>query len=69
MSTLSVPLPEDMIRHIKSLVKQGIAPNMSELVRKALQHYLEDQAVQAVQKADKEPSLHGDLDDLAGKII
>lgn len=68
MSTLSIPLSDDTVNQIKSLVKQGVASNMTELVRKAVQQYLEEQAVQTILKADKEPNLSGDIDDLAKKI-
>ena len=68
MSTISVPLPEDMLRAVKNLVKQGVEPNTSELVRKALKKYLEDQAVEQVLRAQEEPNLEGNLDDLAKKL-
>lgn len=68
MSTVSVPLPEDKLQALKVLIRQGVAPNMAELVRQAITFYLEEQAVAAVLKASKEPSLDGDLDDLAKKL-
>ena len=68
MSTLSVPLSKEMLEGINALVKQGIASNKAEAVRQAIKMYLEEQAVQAVLKAEKEPSLKGDLDDLAKKL-
>jgi Arc/MetJ-type ribon-helix-helix transcriptional regulator len=68
MSTLSVPLTDDMRSNIKMLVKQGVAPNEATVARKAIRHYLEDQAVEAVLRAQKEPSLSGDLDDLASQL-
>ena len=68
MSTLSVPLPDDMLKSLKAIVNQGIAPNMAEAVRQAIRKYLEDQAVEAVLKASKEPRLSGDLDELAKKL-
>lgn len=68
MATLSIPIPDDMVKRIEDLVKDGIAPNKAELVRQAVKSYLEEQAVNAVLKALKEPDLEGDLDELAGKI-
>lgn len=68
MSTVSVPIPEDKIKALKALIKQGVAPNMAEIIRQAITLYLEDQAVAAVLKAAKEPSLDGDLDNLASKL-
>ena len=65
MTTLSVPLPADILEAIENLVKRGIAANKADLVRKALQKYIEDQAVKAIFDAAKEPSLEGDIDELA----
>lgn len=68
MSTVSVPLTDDMVKGIKVLVKQGIAPTVSEAIRQAVRSYLEKQAVEAVLRAAEEPSLRGDLDNLAKKM-
>lgn len=68
MSILSVPLPADMLQAIEQLIKQGLVSNKAELARKAIQQYLEDQAVQAVLRSAGEPSLKGDLDKLAKKL-
>ena len=68
MTTVSVPLPDEFIRQIEMLIAQGIAANKADAIRKAVQKYLEDQAVEAVLRADKEPRLEGDLDELAAKI-
>lgn len=68
MSTLSVPLSPEMLKAIDRLVEQGVVSNKAEAARQALQLYIEDQAVQAVLKASKEPTLKGNLDDLAKKL-
>ncbi len=68
MSTLSVPLPDDRVRQLEELVKLGIAANKADAVRKAIDRYLEEQAVERVLKAAKEPNLTGDLDELAAKL-
>lgn len=68
MTTVSVPLSDDMLRHIQELIDRGIAANKADAIRKAVQKYLEDQAVEAVLQAREEPSLKGDLDELADKI-
>jgi Arc/MetJ-type ribon-helix-helix transcriptional regulator len=68
MSTLSVPLPDDMLKSINKLIKEGVVPNKAEAVRQAVRMYLEHQAVQEVLKAAKEPRLEGDLDELAKKF-
>ena len=65
MSTVSVPLPDFMIQGIEDLVQKGVVPNKSEGIRQAVKLYLEEQAVRAVLDAQNEPTLKGDLDDLA----
>ncbi|MBU0458771.1 ribbon-helix-helix domain-containing protein [Patescibacteria group bacterium] len=68
MTTVSVPLPDEFLRQIEQLIADGIASNKADAIRKAVKKYLEDQAVEAVLKAMEEPSLDGDLDELASKI-
>ena len=68
MTTVSVPLPDEFIRQIEMLISKGIASNKADAIRKAVQKYLEDQAVEAVLRAEKESTLDGDLDELAEKI-
>ena len=66
--TISVPVSSEMEGQIKSLIDQGVAENKAALVRMAIEKYLEDQAVNAVLQAEKEPTLRGDLDELMKKI-
>lgn len=68
MATLSIPVPPDILLAMDALIQAGVAPNKAALVRDALQKYVEEKAVEAVIKASKEPTLQGDLDDLASKL-
>lgn len=68
MTTISVPLPADLLHHLENLVAQGKAPNKAAAMRAALEKYLEDEAVQAVLDAEKEPTLYGELDDLVKRV-
>ncbi len=68
MTTVSVPLTEDQYRHLMALVKQGVGANKADVLRKALEKFAEDQAVEAVLRASKEPSLDGDLNELMKKF-
>ena len=69
MTTLSVPLTEDLpLSEIKKAVQQGFGANAADFARRAMKKYLEDLAVQEVLIAEKEPSLSGDLDELALKL-
>lgn len=66
--TVSVPLSAKLAAKVDEMVENGEAANKADLLRKALERYLEDEAVRAVLDAAKEPSLEGDLDILAKKL-
>jgi Arc/MetJ-type ribon-helix-helix transcriptional regulator len=68
MSTLSIPVTSEQEAFIKAYIKAGNAGNKAEVVRKALTRFAEDEAVDVVLRAQKEPTLHGDLKNLAKKI-
>ena len=68
MTTISVPLSARLLQQLESFVQMGNAPNKAAAVRAALEKYLEDQAVEAVLRAEREPRLEGDLDELVKKL-
>lgn len=68
MTTISVPLPDHLLQGVKQLVQIGVASNNADAIRKAIAKYLEDQAVEMVLKAQQEPSLSGNLDELASQL-
>ena len=68
MTTITVPLTEDLLQAIDSLLKRGIGANKADLVRQALRKFCEDQAVTDVLEAHKEPRLKGALKDLARSL-
>ena len=68
MSTLSVPLTPRLEETVNRLVKEGYGANKAEVVRKAIKFLAEEEAVNAVLRAEKEPTLKGDLRDLMKKI-
>ena len=68
MVTLSVPLSDDTHNSMTNAIKQGFGRNYADIARSAILKYLEDLAVEAVLKAQKEPSLSGNLDELAKKL-
>lgn len=65
MSTLSVPLPVHLETFVENMVKRGVAANKAEVVRQALTHYAEEQAVAAILQAKREAEegkiLRGDI--------
>ncbi len=68
MSTLSVPVPAELDEFIDRMVKSGRAANKADVVRKALRQMSDDEAVEAVLRAEKEPTIKGDLRTLMKKF-
>ncbi len=68
MTTLSIPISSELAAFIESLVKSGRASNKADAVRRALTYFAEEQAVNAVLEAQREPNLKGNLRDLMKKI-
>jgi len=70
MSTISVPLSKDHEDRLDTLVKQGVGSSRAAVMRKALDKLAEDEAVEAVLRAEREVSegkiLKGDLRKLLG---
>lgn len=68
MTTLSVPMPSHLEEFIKKQVRLGKASNKAAVIRRALQLLAEEEAVEAVLKAEAEPTLRGDLRTLAKRL-
>ncbi len=68
MATVSIILTEDLLKKIQELINLGVADNKSAVIRKAVDKYVEDQVVESILRAAKEPSLQGDLDELAERF-
>ena len=67
MSTISVPLPQPLMRRLVHLTKETGA-SRAAVMRKALERYAEEQAVNVILLAEREPTLRGNLDELLAKI-
>ncbi len=71
MTTISVPIPSFLEEFIDSMVESGSAANKADVVRKALIHYREEEAVNSILRGQQEirdgKILTGDLDELAKK--
>lgn len=65
---LSVPLTPELSKKMDDLVKAGVAANKADAARKAIEFFAEEHAVAVILKAQNEPNLKGDLDDLARKL-
>lgn len=72
MSTLSVPLPPHLEEFVNDQVKQGLAANKAEVIRKALKLLREEEAIRVVLESEREIGegkvLRGDLRKLIKKI-
>ena len=72
MTTLSVPLPEDLTKFIDQMVRSNKAENKAAVVRQALYKLSEEEAINDLLEAHKEVDegkiLRGDLDELVKNI-
>lgn len=68
MTTITVPLNEELCRLMEDLLKRGIGANKADLIRQALRKFGEDQAVADVLEAHAQPRLKGSLRDLARSL-
>jgi len=72
MSTISVPLTPQLEESLENLIKSGVAETKAQVMRKALTRLAEEEAVQAVLRAEQEitqgKGLRGDLRTLMKKI-
>lgn len=68
MTTLSIPVSEELQKFIERMVKEGKGANKADVVRRALRQMSEDEAVEAVLRAQAEPNLKGDLRTLMKKF-
>ena len=72
MTTISVPLQPDLETSLDDLVKSGYGSNKADVIRRALARAIEEEAVEAVLRAEKEiregKGLRGNLRELAKKI-
>ncbi len=72
MSTISVPLSPQLEEKLNHLIQSGYGSNKADVIRRALTRVAEDEAVEAVLRAQKEVSLGlgmtGDLRELAKKL-
>lgn len=68
MTTLSVPISGDLEKFIEDMVKSGKGANKADVVRRAIREYEENQVVERILLAQREPTLRGDLRTLMKKI-
>ncbi|MEK7109128.1 MAG: hypothetical protein AAB919_01700 [Patescibacteria group bacterium] len=71
MTTISIPITPEQEKFIRSYIKEGKAENKAQVVRRALSHFAEEEAVRAVLEAEREivdgKGLRGDLRKLIRK--
>ena len=69
MTTISIPLNNELNDYIEEQVKLGNASSKAELIRRAIIKFKEEEFVQTILKAQQEIKdgkvLTGDLDELA----
>lgn len=67
MSTLSIPLTPELEKFVLDTVAES-GLTKADVVRQAIKHYARELAVQRVLRAAQEPTLTGDLDELAALL-
>jgi Arc/MetJ-type ribon-helix-helix transcriptional regulator len=69
MTTISIPLNNDLNSYIDEQVRLGKASSKADLIRRALIKFKEDEFVNSILQAEQEirdgKALKGDLDELA----
>ncbi|MEK7652475.1 MAG: hypothetical protein AAB334_00805 [Patescibacteria group bacterium] len=68
MTTLSVPISGDLEKFIERMVQDGKGANKADVVRRALREYQENEVIEAILQAQREPTLRGDLRELMKKF-
>ena len=68
MTTLSVPISSELEIFINKMVKEGRAANKADVVRKAIRRLSEDEIVEKILRAQREPTIRGDLRTLMKKF-
>ena len=68
MKTLSVTLSAKLEKDLNYLVGSGYGSNKAEVICRAVASASEEEAIQTVLRAEREPGLRGDLRELAKKI-
>ncbi len=54
MSTVSVPLPIELEERLDTLLAEGLGESRAGIMRRALEHFAEEAAVNAVLRAERE---------------
>ncbi len=68
MTTLSVPISGELENFIHKMVKSGEASNKADAVRRALRDWQENKALETILRAEREPTIRGDLKTLLKKM-
>jgi len=68
MTTLSIPINNELETFIETMIKKGRGANKADVVRQALESFKYEEAINAVLIAQREPTMKGDLKDLMKKF-
>ncbi len=68
MTTLSVPISNELESFINKMVKDGRAANKADVVRRAIRRLSEDEVVERIVRAQIEPTIRGDMKTLMKKF-
>ena len=72
MTTISVPLPPNMVEYIENEVRLGNFENKAQLIRKALEKFRENEAVESILRSERDVKegrvFYGDLKEISKKF-
>jgi Arc/MetJ-type ribon-helix-helix transcriptional regulator len=68
MATISVPLSPQLQENLDALVASGAGANRADVMRRALELFAREEAINVVLKAQREPALRGNLRELLKKV-
>jgi len=72
MTTISVPLPADLLQELDWLIQKGVDETRAAVMRRALRKLSEEEAIEEVLRAEREGDngevVRGDLKTLLSKI-
>ncbi|MDE2116887.1 MAG: hypothetical protein KGI79_03370 [Patescibacteria group bacterium] len=68
MTTLSIPVNSELESFINKMIKKGRGSNKADIVRQALERFKDEEAINAILRAQSEPTLKGNLRNLMKKL-
>ncbi len=69
MPIIFVPLSSEQWHQLNVLVSASVGKSRSDVMRRALDKYSEQEAIDSVLRAQQEPTLNGNLDEILKSVV